>query len=196
MNNNNFLKPTDEYRHYKALEEIEKNPKISQRALANKLEVAVGIANACIHTLIRKGLIKIRGENNRSITYHLTKKGILHKSGLALEWSKNTINFYRQARLEIKNKLEEYSKNGYKKLLMIGSDEINEIASIIASEANLEITTFEDINRLINSLNISNFDAIVLTDKINFDQIRNTILSWDIDIFDFETGLKVDNYDN
>jgi DNA-binding MarR family transcriptional regulator len=63
-----FLKETEVFHSLRTLEEIEKNPNISQRELSKRLGVALGITNALLKTLARKGLIKIRGESNRTLT--------------------------------------------------------------------------------------------------------------------------------
>ncbi|MDP3014682.1 MAG: hypothetical protein Q8M92_10590, partial [Candidatus Subteraquimicrobiales bacterium] len=81
---------------------------------------------------------------NRSITYHLTKKGLLHKSMLAMEWTKNTINFYREARQQVALKLTSLSKEGIKTVVLYGANELSEIAAIVASEANIEILGIVD----------------------------------------------------
>lgn len=134
-----FLKEDVALRDLRILEEVEKTPNLSQRTLAKNLNVALGVANACIHTLVRKGMIKISGDNNRSITYHLTKKGILHKSMLAMEWTKNTISFYREARQQVVLKLANLSDKGVKTIVLYGVNELTEIAAIVASETNIEI---------------------------------------------------------
>jgi len=134
-----FLKEDVVLRDLRILEEVEKTPNLSQRTLAKNLNVALGVANACIHTLARKGMIKISGDNNRSITYHLTKKGLLHKSMLAMEWTKNTISFYREARQQVALKLTNLSDKGIKTVVLYGTNELSEIAAIVASEANIEI---------------------------------------------------------
>lgn len=133
------LEEKETRRNLRVLEEIEKNPSISQRDLSKRLGVALGIINSCIHTLARKGLIKIRGKNNRTLTYHLTHRGVLHKSRLAMKWTKNTINFYRRARQEIAGKLQTLANEGIKSIVLYGTDELAEIALIVASEANLEV---------------------------------------------------------
>ncbi len=136
---NSFFKEADAWRDLKVLEEIEKDSNLSQRALAKRLGVALGIANSCIHALVRKGLIKIRGDNNRSITYHLTKRGLLHKSKLAMEWTKNTIDFYRQARRQVALQLENLAKEGVRTIVLYGANELSEITAIVAPENNIEI---------------------------------------------------------
>jgi DNA-binding MarR family transcriptional regulator len=141
-----FFKETEALRNLRAMEEIEKNPQISQRELAGQLGAALGITNALLKALVRKGLIKIRGANNRSLTYHLTHAGVLAKSQLAMKWTLNTIDFYRQARTEVVDKLTALSGQGVKTAVLYGVGELTEIAFIVAAEAGLEITGIVDVS--------------------------------------------------
>ncbi len=134
-----FLRETEELRALRALEEIERNPSVSQRELAGSLGVAVGIANSLIHTLVRKGLIKIKGENNRSITYHLTKKGIGHKASLAMEWTRNTVSFYGETKRWVGQGLSRLGAEGVSRVVLWGGTELTEIAAIVARDADMEI---------------------------------------------------------
>ena len=140
-----FLKETEALHNLRALEEIEKNPEISQRELSNRLGVALGITNALLKTMVRKGLIKIRGDNNRSLTYHLTHAGVLAKSALAVKWTINTIDYYRQARREVADRLTAIAADGVKTIVLLGLSELTEIAIIVANEIGLEIIGCVDL---------------------------------------------------
>ena len=129
-----FPHESEDLRDLRVLEAIEANPRVSQRELANSLGVAVGIANACIHTLVRKGMVKIRGENNRSLTYHLTKQGVVQKSRLAVEWTRNTINFYAHAREMVSDEIAALVASGARTLVVYGSRELAEIAIVVAGD--------------------------------------------------------------
>lgn len=131
-------------RSLRALEEIEGNPGISQRDLSSQLGVALGITNSLIKALTHKGLIKIRGSNNRSITYHLTKAGILHKSRLALEWTLNTIGDYRRMRRSVEDKLKQIAAGGADNVVLYGANELAEIAAIVAPETGMRILGVAD----------------------------------------------------
>ena len=134
-----FLKETKSMLDLRALEEIEKNPKISQRELSNHLGVALGITNSLLKNLVHKGLLKIRGENNRSLTYHLTHAGVLAKSRLAMRWTLNTIDFYRQARLNIADRLKDLVDQGIESVALYGIGELTEITVIVAPEVGLKV---------------------------------------------------------
>jgi DNA-binding Lrp family transcriptional regulator len=139
-----FFKETEVLRNLRALEAIESNPKISQRELAGRLGAALGITNALLKALARKGLIKIRGANNRSFSYHLTHAGVLAKSHLAMRWTLNTIDFYRQARRDVAGKLMDLSAAGVKRVFLYGIGELTEIALIVAPETGLEVAGIID----------------------------------------------------
>jgi ribosomal protein S25 len=139
-----FVTQAEALRDLTALEEIERNPSVSQRELAQQLGVSLGVANACIRTLARKGFVKIRGESNRSITYHLTKTGLLRKSLLAMEWTRNTVDFYAQARRRVSERLRTLGESGARTVVLYGTGEMAEIAAIVAPEAALELTGIVD----------------------------------------------------
>jgi DNA-binding MarR family transcriptional regulator len=134
-----FLRQSDALRDLRALEAIEQDSSVSQRELADTLGVAVGVANACVHALVRKGSVRIRGESNRSITYHLTKKGVLHKSRLAMEWTRNTVDFYRQARRDVVDRLRVLADSGERRLVLVGDEALAEIAVIVSAEAGVTV---------------------------------------------------------
>jgi len=134
-----FLKETEVLHNLRALEEIEKNSQISQRELSHRLGIALGITNALLKTLVRKGLIKIRGENNRSLTYHLTHAGVLAKGKLAVDWTLNTIDLYRHAKGDVFRRLSILANTGVKTVVLYGMDELTEIALIVSADAGVEV---------------------------------------------------------
>lgn len=140
--NDIFLKETEAFHNMRVLEEIEKNPNVSQRELSNQLGVALGITNSLLKVLVRKGLVKIRGENNRSLTYHLTHAGVLAKSKLAMRWTLNTVDFYRHARRDVAQKMAALAADGVKTVILYGINEFAEIAVIVAHESGLEVKGF------------------------------------------------------
>lgn len=136
---NPFLREAEALRDLRALEAIEADPSVSQRQLAQILGVAVGVANACVRTLVRKGLVKIRGENNRTITYHLTHQGVLQKSMLAMQWTRNTLDFYRQARRDVATHLTELAEAGIESAVLLGARELAEIVAVVAPESGIRL---------------------------------------------------------
>jgi DNA-binding Lrp family transcriptional regulator len=147
-----FIRETEALRDLRTLEAIERDPGVSQRELASDLGVAVGVANACIRALVRKGLVKIRGTSNRSITYHLTKAGLLHKSVLAMEWTRNTLGFYAQARRQVADHIAEWASEGVRTIVLDGADELAEITALVSGLAGVTVVgVVEDGERSIGA---------------------------------------------
>jgi EPS-associated MarR family transcriptional regulator len=80
---------SDELR-YRLLKELENNPSLSQRELADTLGISVGKVNYCVRALVQKGWVKARNfknsNNKLAYTYYLTPRGIDLKAQLAFEF--------------------------------------------------------------------------------------------------------------
>ncbi len=102
--------------HYKVLDFIEKNPKITQRELSEKLGVSLGSINFCIKALIDVGHIKVENfkKNPEKINYLylLTPRGIGVKSSLMIDFLKRKISEYD----ELKSEIDSINKKLDKKL--------------------------------------------------------------------------------
>ena len=88
--------PTEE-QHFRILRELERDPKVSQRHLAEELGVSLGKINYCLKALIDRGLVKANNfrnsQNKRAYLYVLTPKGISEKS-------RNTVRFLQRKTAE------------------------------------------------------------------------------------------------
>ena len=102
--------------HYKVLDFIEENPKITQRELSEKLGVSLGSINFCIKALIDVGHIKVENfkKNPEKINYLylLTPRGIGVKSSLMIDFLKRKISEYD----ELKSEIDSINKKLDKKL--------------------------------------------------------------------------------
>ena len=80
----------DQEIHLKVLRQLEENPDITQRQLAEQLGVSLGKANYCLKALIDKGFIKARNfknsDNKRAYLYVLTPNGIEEKSRISVSF--------------------------------------------------------------------------------------------------------------
>ena len=128
-------------RELRMLQALDEDPTVSQRALARDLGVAVGVVNSCMRALVRKGIVKVRGENNRTITYHLTHEGVVRKAALAVQWTANTLEFYRSARRQVADRIAELVEAGHRAAILYGANELAEIAVLVASATELRVVS-------------------------------------------------------
>ena len=92
--------------HFDVLRGVDKNPKSSQRKLAEELGFSIGKLNYCLKALQKKGFIKIENfkKNPKKINYIyvLTPKGISEKTKLTLNFMKSKMKEYDELKSELK----------------------------------------------------------------------------------------------
>lgn len=108
---NNML--TDEYR-YKILKLIETHPEISQRELAQALDISLGKANFCLKALVNVGLLKVtnfkNNKNKLAYMYLLTPSGIEEKASITMRFLKYKMNEHETLLNEIEDLRKEAAK--------------------------------------------------------------------------------------
>ncbi len=124
---------------YKLLDELDRESMISQRALADRLGIALGLVNTYIKRLCNKGYIKIKWLPRNRIKYIITPQGFTEKSRLAYKYMQYSILFFK----DVRNKIEEtYSimiRRGIKRILLWGDGELAEICFISTRGYPLEV---------------------------------------------------------
>lgn len=104
---------TDEYR-YKILKLIESHPEISQRELAQALDISLGKANFCLKALVNVGLLKVtnfkNNKNKLAYMYLLTPNGIEEKASITMRFLKYKMNEHETLLNEIEDLRKEAAK--------------------------------------------------------------------------------------
>lgn len=141
---NHLFKPSERMRDLQFLEEIEQNPKVSQRELSNKFGIALGVTNACIKRMARRGLIRLKGFPPRRIAYYLTPKGFTEKSKMMLHFFSYNIQHYTEMKKVISKRLLEMQENGVKRVAFYGVSDEMEVAYITLQGVNLSLVGIVD----------------------------------------------------
>jgi len=179
MGNLDLFKPPQEIRELSLLQELEKNPIVSQRELSHKFGIALGVTNACLKRMVRRGWIRITNFNHHRIGYYLTPKGFAEKARLALHLISWTVQHYSTLKGIIEKRLLEMQNAGIERVVFYGVSDEMEVAYITLQGLNLKlIGIFEDkdkINRKevfgfelkdISEINNLKPDAVLITSLI------------------------------
>jgi len=116
---------------------------LTQRALAQRLGVALGLTNLYLKRLTRKGYIKIvefprKPAAGKRFRYLLTPKGIAEKTRLTYEHMAYYLNLYRRARQTLRESLQLLPDEGLKRIVLFGTGEAAELAYLALKEFGLE----------------------------------------------------------
>ena len=107
------MKIFDSEKTLHVLREIEQNPQITQRVLAQKLEISLGKINFLIRALIDKGIIEIKNfknsKNKLAYMYLLTPHGMKTKIELTHKFFLWKTQEYERLKEEIERLRKETS---------------------------------------------------------------------------------------
>ena len=134
-----IYKPSERMRDLRLLEELERNPIVSQRELSHRFGIALGVTNACLKRMARKGLIRIRGLNHRKIGYYLTPKGFAEKAKLTFHLISHIVQHYSEFKNIISQRLLEMQRDGLQRIVFYGVSEEMEVAYITLQGVNLKL---------------------------------------------------------
>ena len=180
-------------RSLQILEEIHNNHSPSQRYLARKLNISLGLVNSFIKRLAKKGYVKITTIPRNRVKYILTPKGFAEKSRLTYEFIQYSFHFYKEALGNLQDLLNKFEKSGVKKVVFYGAGDLAEIAfiSLKATDITL-IGVVDDVKkrekfldytiRSIAELNKLDFDMIIITTIESKEAIFNKLLQKKIPI--------------
>ena len=138
----------DSYRELKVLDELSDNPSPTQRHLAKKLGVALGLTNLMIRRCIKKGYLQVQIVQKEGVRYLLTPKGIAEKTRLTYEYLEYSLYLYRGARESLRRTLAQVVEAGGKEIVFLGRGEIAEITYLALHELGLRLVgVFDDASQ-------------------------------------------------
>ena len=128
------------------LSELDRNGGATQRTLASKLGVALGLTNLYLKRLTRKGYIKIMTIPRNRIRYLLTSQGFAEKSRLTYQYMEYSLSYYRDMRGRLNDMLSTLEWTHGQRVAICGTGELAELVYLALREMNVNCVGFVDGN--------------------------------------------------
>ena len=171
------------YRELRLLEDIEDYPENSQRNMAERLGVALGVANLLTKNLIKKGYVKATKVGWRTWVYSLTPDGFNRKIQLTKRYIGRTLEHYRNIRTHLRSEINQAQLGIHSSVAIVGSSELAELVYLALKDVGVSnIQIFDDTtsgNRVLgemvrpsNQLIVGNFDRIVVARSNEMDSLQ------------------------
>ena len=126
-------------KHLDTLLEIKENPSLSQRSLAHKLNISLGLTNSILQNLIHRGWVKAKKMTGRKILYLITPKGMVQATNFIYDRVRETQHYYQYA----KDLLTTYFANLYdkeaRKAVIYGTGQLAEITYLSILDSPLKL---------------------------------------------------------
>ena len=193
MNKNPFFKPTPLYKEFMILDLIEKDAKITQRAISDALGIAVSMVNSYLDEYEDEGYIKRKYKSTKTVEYLITKKGIERKKVLNIGFLKSSQTIYDLAKTNIEKFLNQIIDRGFKKIILYGAGEVAEIMlQVISTDKMIPVdvvAVIDDDTSKINELivnkeiislkQVSDYehDGIMISSYTNNDVMQEKLLN-------------------
>lgn len=133
---------------YEILREIDAGHRTSQRSIATRLGIALGLTNLLVRRLVRKGWVRVIRVNPRRVSYLLTPAGIAEKARMSHVYLRNSLEFYVSARERVRVAFTAVSENwpgdGPKRVVFLGVSELAEIGFVCLQGTDLSLVGVVD----------------------------------------------------
>lgn len=138
------------------LENIERDPDITQVSLAGQLGVAVGTVNWHLKRLIAKGYVKIKRAERKKLRYIITPEGIALRTRLTMDYIEQQFLLYRNTRKRVLEHLDAIQQAGHKDVRLIGEGEVAEICKLSCLERGIMLVANDTVPILeVTGLNVT-----------------------------------------
>ncbi|MFB3785594.1 MAG: winged helix-turn-helix transcriptional regulator [bacterium] len=134
----------DEQMILNLLAAIEDKPNTTQKDLATRLGVAVGVVNSYLKRVIYKGYVKTKSLQRRRLRYLLTPSGIKEKTRLTYEFLQYSYVYIREIRRRTREALAPFAREDRKRVVFYGSGEAAELAYLAVRELGMELVAVID----------------------------------------------------
>ncbi len=177
--NMKFFNPTIVYKELILLQEIEKNPSITQKELGSIIGAAPSMINVYIKELEEENYLKREYISTKTVNYKITPEGIKRKNYLLIVYMRELLGLYHLAKNNVEEFLSKVEEKGYKNLLLYGAGEVAEtIIGVIRDRENSTLNILGVIDddkekqgkeilgyKIISTKEIPNYphDAIIIT---------------------------------
>jgi DNA-binding MarR family transcriptional regulator len=143
MNNTESGAP-DDFKAFQLLSEVVDEQPISQRELAKRLGIALGLVNSYIKNFVAKGFIRVKNYPHNRYAYLLTPHGMAEKARLAYQHVHYFSNLYTVTRQDYLQLFRKMAERGISRVAFCGVDEVAEIAWLSLREVGLELAEVMD----------------------------------------------------
>ena len=126
-------------KHLDTLLEIKDNPSLSQRSLAHKLNISLGLTNAILQNLIHRGWVKAQKMTGRKILYLITPKGMVQATNFIYDRVRETQHYYQYAKDLLTTHFTNLYDKGTRGAAVYGTGQLAEITYLSLLDSPLKL---------------------------------------------------------
>ena len=111
---------------------------MTQRELASRVGLSLGVTNLLLQSLMRKGYLRMRRAGWRRWLYALTPSGISRKLALTTGYVSRFLGQYREVRGFLSEQLASSTADGSPRVAVYGVDDLVRVVHLVLTEIGVE----------------------------------------------------------
>lgn len=119
--------------------ELKQNPSLTQRSLAHRLNISLGLTNAIMQNLIHRGWIKAKKLTGRKLIYLVTPQGMSRVTHLVYARFRETQNYYQYTKNILSAHLTKIYNQGEREVVIYGTNQLAEITYLSILDSSLKL---------------------------------------------------------
>lgn len=129
---------TSAYRELQVLSEVDGSPEVTQRELAQRVGIALGLTNLLLRNLAQKGYIRVTRAGWKRWLYNLTPEGLSQKIHLTVAYIHRVLDHYQSVRQKLREQLQPLALHEESRVAIYGTDEFAELVYLGLKELGIE----------------------------------------------------------
>ncbi len=129
------------------LEAIAEDKPQSQRELSDSLQISLGLVNAFIKRLVKKGYCKVTTIPKNRVKYVLTPSGAVEKTRLTYEYIESSYQFFKTVKNRLRNLYNDLQAQGKTRVVFYGAGELADIALLSMTGTDVHMVDVVDPKR-------------------------------------------------
>ena len=168
------------------LEAIAEEKPTSQRELSDTLQISLGLVNAFIKRLVKKGYCTVTTIPRNRFKYILTSAGAVEKTRLTYEYISSSYQFFKTAKNRLHRLYADLQNEGVTRVVFYGAGELADIAFLSMTGTDVRLIDVIDpakegemfahfVVSEASRLKKVDFDVLLITVVDNHEAVLNTI---------------------
>lgn len=120
--------------------------RVTQTELSNNLRISIGLLNAYLRNLIKKGYVKAANVKASTVRYMLTPEGMAEKYRLTCSYMSNSLNHYKKIKQAVEARIVRLKSEEVNTVVFVGTGAIAEIMHLYLGDTKIKLLgVFNDV---------------------------------------------------
>jgi predicted transcriptional regulator len=115
---------------YRVLESLSQGEELSQRELAQKTGLSLGMVNLILKRLVKTGYVKVANLNRKKMEYILTSKGLAEKMVRSYQYFRRAYRAFQESRSRVDRLVSGLMEKGHRRFFIVGAGEVVELVEM------------------------------------------------------------------